>query len=731
MLKKHWHLFVFCTIFFVFFTFITGSGLFLGGESYFSYDAHASLLRNLSAWTANFGFGLPNNSLAGILHNVLVFLLNSIFAPQVSQRVLISLLFSFSYIVITKLAEKYGAEKRLYITLSGLFYIMNPFTIMMLVWVPVYQYFFLAVPLMLLVTEKFLESDRGSGKILAIAIMALAWATCGVVAVNPALFGLIYLIVIARTIYLRLLISHNLKRFLIDIFIISTVCIVSNTYWILPFIVQLPSMYAGAQIYKGLLSGEVAISMPTLRALTLNIFYWFGKKDPFGRDYFLYASWYSPVSSFIMVTILCLGMLSLLKKESPTHSLGNNRGFYALLIILGIFLSKGTSGVFGQLYKLFLMHIRISGLYRAADTKFPILYILGLSLLLSVIGSNFTDKRCHKHVLGVVLVTLTLLLGAPLFIKQAFPINSRVTVPSYWQSLETYLQSQGGKPGRVLLLPRNNDAFDRFEWGYEGGWLSTQMLSNSSIGYTPGYGPTRQEANFKVIDRIYTSIKKKDSLSIIEKDLQSFGIKYILIRHDLRDIRFNSQEIGFLESFSHKIWTEGSLDLYEVNNYAGFIEVNGEDLGYKEVCGTAIYLLDPVKKKSEVPSLEVVVKNSYDKNWQVYILPNPLSKSVGFGLIIDTIKVFMNNPKVGIVHTRYASYANAWEIEKMPQDSRIMIVYTPQVYFYFGLIITLLTSLLSLTIVFITILGEHRSRLACKREVISKRKLDEGLFKRP
>lgn len=524
------------------FLYIPNNFIIFGAEIYSILNPWTHFLNSLYIWIDLFGFGLINSYANSFFYHLVLLLINLVFDISITSKILIGCLLSLGYMSIYNLLEyiqENSKKNTLILLILSLLYLCNSFFLYSFSWLPTYGILFILTPQIIKYLLKLKQSNNTSYLIRIFILLSLF----SIVSINLGLFVIPYMLMF---IFIALCRTNKFKH-LTYFFIFS---ILINAFWLLPSSYLYKSMYSEGKIYNEIKNNTKLFDKPIINAMTLNEYYWFDKKDSFGNYYYDFSEWYKPTSTILFLLIFIVIIYSLLKKDSKHKNI-----IFLSLILGAIFLSKGTSDPFGFIYQKLLINLKIFAIFRASDLKFSFITILFLIILLNNIVQN---KKGAKVLLFITLI----ILAVPLFKFDFISKKSIISIPDYWKQFQIDTNKRKNV-GRLLLLPRNNSPFDDYVWGYEANWLTTNNIINqSSIGYTEGYGYSEQEKKFAIIKHLYSILEKEDFLNFYRLS-SVFNIKQLLVRNDF-DLEKNSKNTN----------SYGNKDDFYRNGYESIIENN-------------------------------------------------------------------------------------------------------------------------------------------------------------
>ncbi|MEI7451814.1 MAG: alpha-(1-_3)-arabinofuranosyltransferase family protein [Candidatus Falkowbacteria bacterium] len=556
------------------------NGVFAGGESYMTINPLMFLRAGFYTWNGGV-LGLPNLYFIPQLYHYFCYLLNIIFTLGITQKILFGASLSLSFLSMTSLLSYIFKNNNVSILISALFYVFNPFFIMMFPWFPAFAWLFFITPYSIKIIIEYLDSDNNQPFILLKMLMLFLLSS--VLAINVSMLGLFVLLVGLFVVFYLFSTNRSGVFMLKKILVIFLFFLAANIFWILPLSTTYKDIFGGATVYKDGTSKISLFRYPILNSLTLNEYYWFDKIDANGSYFYKYSTYYKDFSKISMLVILLLILLSYVinNKKIKKLDIGISKFLliFIVIFILGVFLSKGNGNPFGGFYVFLLENIKFFSVYRSSDIKFPFLLSFSIPFLICFGLLLFDNNKKQAYYLFIFLnLFCVVVLGAPIIFGQALDKSNFSNIPNYWHDEQISIDSKK-IDGRILLLPRNFSAFDTYKWGYSGAPLSTQMFNRTSFSYSFPYGPSLQEKNFTNLNSLYNYLELNDIGSFLKKS-SGFGLKYILFRNDFDlasnyksaptpefDVNNYSENVkSILDKNFKKLSTNGELDLYEIGD---------------------------------------------------------------------------------------------------------------------------------------------------------------------
>ena len=226
--------------------------------------------------------------------------------------------------------------------------------------------------------------------------------------------------------------------------------------------------------------------------------------------------------------------------------------YFALIAVLGLFLSKGVADPFGGLFEYIFMNFTPFQVYRNPFEKLTFIATLGYSILFGLGLSSLIEwikKNVRNIIAGVELpklsISATVLIcflvsgiyvwpmwTGTLFMSGQYPQNNPevgyyVKVPAYYEELNEWLKHQDRKDYGLLILPLTGlgITYD-WEYGYSGTVPGIELFDKPSI---PGYVQETIPHLSNLTHAIDNALLKTDEFW---KILALTNIKYVIVSWD-------------------------------------------------------------------------------------------------------------------------------------------------------------------------------------------------------
>lgn len=425
---------------------------------------------------------------------------------------------------------------------------------------------------------KKLENNQSIAKcavcftITSTVILSYSTANLPMVTLYPMSLSLMFLYCFMSKPSLRLKLVKNSA-------LLTGLVLLINIWWIVPTL-----LYYFSPVLSASVSIDVSrFSSNSVRSSFLNLFQLNGEAA-WVVNYYPFVDAYSNPALILLCFIpMIIASASLLFKSYKRFNC------YLCLVILSLmFLQKGLYPPLENINLFLFEHIPLLEAYGAPVSKFGIVVVVFLALLIGSSASSILEaiqraKVKHKYFISsaftIFIIAVFLISAFPLFTYKetlayteppsAFTYSSYINIPDYWYEASDWINSQEGN-FRVLLTP-NENFYGPYNWGYYGAsflplLITKPTLQNQALGYK-----TNQVS--ELISQIYATIENNDTTEF-QRLLDLMNVKYILQDNSAEQYPgasiiippvviktfFDDQtNIQLVKSF-------GELDLYEVDN---------------------------------------------------------------------------------------------------------------------------------------------------------------------
>lgn len=574
----------------------------------------------------------------------------------------------FLLIKETVAGEIKGITGKITPLISGVFYLLNPYSMSQIWGRGIYSQFFAfaLVPAFLLL---FVVGLRRKNLIYGMFMVFISLLLSSIYTF-PGNVLMLWLIVF---LYLLFYIRSNLKNkkniyFGLVFFALTLLgWILTNLFWILPYLITSNQQYtdfvntdANIASLQGVSKG---FSLPVLlRLMHVTYFYYF-----YGT---IYKTLPFQVISFI-IPVVSLFSLTVFRKLK-------NYKFFVTLFLIGLFVNLGSNFPTGWLFELIFKTFPILQMFRNPYEKLGQILVLAYIPFFAIGFIELSKKIIAKFgnisgrgIIVLLLVTVFGIFEWPMWLGYfagGFWANPWIEVPTYYKEADEWLKNQNGSL-RLLQLPLNPGDGVRYNWEYPYSGIdpSEILFTNSPIGRNVAIDLAKVYYN-SLLERfgLVTSITKlapglSDGLykgSSLREELEKLGVGYIILHRDI-DTAYSGMKnveetllILSKETGIKKVQTFGELDIYEVGNpqKRSIIFSPDQNLTFAKINPTH-YEVNIVNAGK---SFELYFLELFDEGWEAYV----------------------NGVKL-VGHGKAYSYANSWRVDKAGSYT-IVIKYKPQ-----------------------------------------------------
>lgn len=374
-----------------------------------------------------------------------------------------------------------------------------------------------------------------------------------------------------QLLFIRKKVAEQLRSIVVSFLVPILVTLFLHSFWILPMII----FRVGASDHDSsgnYLQGAIEFFSFSDFSHMLSLLHPNWPENIFGKVYFLQPE-------FLLIPILVFSLLLFLQKKTGAGTEKEKRkiGFFMLLGILGVFLSKGVNDPFGIVYQWLFSYVPGFVMFRD-PTKFMLLIALSYSLLIprticvvsEVIEPILQRRRWRisasllQQLLFVVVVLLwSILIHQAVTRDISGTLHSRV-VPESYRSLAAFLTKEPSF-SRVLWVPTHQ------RFGYYGN--DHPALSAREFFHTSD------------TKKILQLLNKPETISLLRES----AVRYVVVPFDsqeelfLTDRKFDAnlysslrkkmQEVNGLK----RVASFRSMDVYEISSVKDHIWLDPAD----------------------------------------------------------------------------------------------------------------------------------------------------------
>ncbi len=723
---------VFCIIFPYF---LFEGRLFIGGDdTRLIYSYPLEHIKNMSffSWSNISSLPFYNPNQYYIPFSILLLFLEAIFKSKiVISYFAFSLPMILGLIYFQRLFNEITQNKHFIISYIGsLFYILSPIllinqlavflsSVFLIGFFPLFSYYFV----------KYLKTEKFS-----YVFICMLWSVLFSLSLYaiPWVLGLLVSIILPLLILLAVSSKKEIKHFLKKSFIFFSLIVFSQSFWLLSFISTFIETGSG-NLGSRLLSEDVKSSFArtVLDTASGNIIYplsnLFHRQIAFDynwqlKDIFLH--FYDKILIFNIIFPLALFIGLYFYKNYLKSS--EKKVFIFLFTSFLISLFLFTVNV-GPLKEFFVWFGNIPGfvMFRNFYDKFAMgyvfLYALIITFCLLIIMRKF--KNYYKFINLLILIVIIInffparqIINAPLWTTNN--VYRNVDLSREYLSLIEFIKTNIQPTSNILSFPFNIASYaiinENKSNNYYIGTSPVKILSgvNDLSGSFSFPSSASKEINNLILKRDYVGLNSF---------LQKYNINYILYTKNIPEQIKKSylfekeslikQDKDLIEAITRErvyISPNGNYEIYSTRITSSLF--NSKNLSFQKI--------NPTKYKLVVKNLkskqDLIFLESYHSGWRLFPVENAYFNIGNEKKFFekDELFFFFREPLFDDTHSEYESYGNKWILDsslikskfnksfyKQNKDGSIdleMIMYfRPQLYFYLGVVMTLITLITS------------------------------------
>ena len=501
------------------------------------------------------------------------------------------------------------------------------------------------LPLLFLSIYKYSKEDSWKNLIFIFLSSLLFTAT----SIISTLFLVDFLFIVLFIIFVHFSSKYGRKREWKNIFITLGVLIVTQLFWILPFLhytfttsSDVVSSYVNRTITSTVIDQETSSQSLANSARFYNRTL-FEQDD--GKYVFPMADLFVGYD-FYKVLGLLPAILSLIGLVFAIVRKNFKLLFWFVIGIASLFLMKVLNPPLGSVFEWMQENILLfRQVFRWPFSKLGQVYLMCL-VVLSTFGvvylikffSSFISKRSFKNIFIVVsffvFCIIQLAYSEYIFRGQIFADRAVVQLPSEYYELKSYLE-ENDSTGRIYYAPPSNDNYFReYDWGFWGSQFISYIIPNPVMDMSLAVGSKEGEEALLDITNAVRAQNSEEFLSLMQK----YDVKYILYDQsiNLSGYMFDLERHSLESLFSNyeKVWSKDTLSLFKVPQKAEsrYIEslspINGQDVFIKDVPKYPILSpLDMQLQNAHLQDGELVGEFEY-KGFSTYMSLNLSEESI-------------------------------------------------------------------------------------------------------
>ncbi len=585
--------------------------------------------------------------------------------------------------------ELKGTFKDLVSPISGVFYLLNPFSMTQVFGRGIYAliFVFALIPSFLLF---FVLGLRKKNFIYAILAIFISFLLSSAYTFPSNAIAVWFLVILYFLFYLHSNKDKKDRLFAIVFFLyVFLGWVFTNIFWILPILVGSSQQVSGFLNARGNILSLRGVSryFPLSAILRLTQNYYFYSSGTYGN---IYSSVFFRMISFIIpfVSIFSISEFKKLKHYK----------FYFVAFIFGIFINLGSNFPTGWLFEFVFRNIPYLQIFRNPYEKLGLLltlayipfFAIGLSELYKKVKKRFRREWFADSAVVVIVALVNFVFVWPMWsglFSGGYIANPWIEVPNYYKEADDWLNNQKMNL-KIIQFPLNPEHGVKFTWrnSYSGVEPSDSLFTSSSIGRNDGVNKEYYNVLRKRFDVFMPNISGPDpdishsdfKSDTLYQELEKLGVGYIVLHHDIdtskSGMKSAEETMQYLskEMNINKIESFGELDIYQVGN------PKERDILYSPDIDVTYSKINPTLYKIEINNavkpFDLYFLELFDEGWEMYVDGDKIK---------DHDKVF--------------SYANSWKLDKTGNYT-VFIKYKPQEKVNLGKTISLYSTILLVAI---------------------------------
>lgn len=546
---------------------------------------------------------------------------------------------------------------------------------------------------------------------LSFALFSIPWWLGYIL---PVLVGLVFTIFLYK--------KTEIKLFVKRIFVHGVILVLSQSFWLVPFMSTF--VKGGNNSYGGqILSEQTANSFVSTVLSTasgsvlfpiLNLFH---RQITFDYNWGLkavYESFYDQILfvNCIYIVILFLGAIFV----STTFKLEKRRYYISVLVMFLVSLFLFTVNI-GPLKELFLTLHVLPGvaMFRNFYDKFALGYTLIYALLITfsliIIAIKFPKKKNYINIALVIVLIVNFISVKEVIVRPIWGTSSikmNINISQEYLDFMDDIQQTVPSSATILSLPYNIASYT---------FIKDTDSKNVFAGTSPvkifsGVNDFSGNLSFSSdADKFTKAIERRD-YQTIQNILQKYNISYIFVTKNIPNEMKSTylfpknmmavQDDTFIKNLSEKkilSSSAGNYELYLLKKRGDIIR--GDNLTFTKINQAEYKIHIKNAKKGQ----QLLFLDSYHNGWNLYLDATKFYCNATYVYssecrseknVIGNFSHIVGTPVFADSHSPYKEFGNSWNIKtsdfaKENKDIYLTLYFTPQLYFYIGTVISLLT----------------------------------------
>lgn len=553
--------------------------------------------------------------------------------------------------------------------------------------------FNVATPLIVAALVRIFDS-KGWRKQLALFVFVIFFP--GALGYSSLQYFSIHFIMILVYCLVRLILIIKSKD-LVKPVLIKSISVVSlffliNAFWLLPLLSNIGSSFA-SRAEPGISDSRLLSYLSSSVSNSLRMMQYSGQSEPSPWiDYYN-----KPVVILFCLSIVVIGTISLLIKKISSVAI-----FPTILLLIGLFLSKGTLPFFSGLGKIIFLSVPyVTRLFRN-PTYFGSIVAFSTSILFGLtLGYIFDKAAKYKHPQILIPMSIAIffsiliygrqfIVGSPINESSPTALNQKTVVPETFIDAAEYIRNDTGD-FRIITIPMSVSSRGSsliFNWSSRYSGVGPEGVWSAKSTFIP--------TNMIVDDytrSIFAPTKDKITQEKWITELQNKNVRYVTLHQDAEIPVYG------LDSNNENLRTQIN-DFVRTNPYLENVYSNNQ----VQIFRLKDMYFHPHVYVEGIPGLSTVFKKNNPTKYSVHIE----NITTSFRLVFlesfhQQWKVLVNDTGESITennHLLFDNYANSWIISPSDLNSRhtidLTIEFVPQRITYVGWVISGLTLLIFL-----------------------------------
>lgn len=666
----------------------------------------------LSGWSNILYLGTSNLPVIAYIFpfGFLYYILSFLFSMHIVQALIYAIVLVSCFVSFTLFARQELKSKSSLIFVGSLFYALNMYTLLTL-GTTSFLFPYAVLPLQLFFLRKIMTCSHYGKYVIGFSIATLVMS-----GVNPPLVGISLIVIFFF--FFHILVSERLwkvfPKIIISLIVTSIVTVAVNVYWIFGDVIYYSNLSKNA--FAAVLSEP--LSMQNSQSTFLNVFrtlgLWSFGGGWAGKPYYNYSPDY--LSNPIFLVSLYLIPLVVFWGFMYFRSYLKQFLVVMILFVLSLLMIVGSNqGMFAPIYGWSYAHLPLFSMFRSSY-KFTTVLVLCLSFFLSLFLTRLKNVR-FQRVLAIALIFIIILNAFPFFTKRVFEKDKEIPdIPSYYYNAGNFFQKDK-TAYKVFLLPQQYYAV--YDWGFPAG--NPEVVWNVPI--VARQAGSALETSNSISLNLYQFLENKKYKQFNET-LKKLNVKYIVERNDYNweFYKNQSQPPSIIKKYLspyQKVATFGKLDIYQVPKKYQSSEIVSRKITFQKFSPVKyrIYFHD-VNLDDSFP---LAFLQSFDPGWKLYpsdqVEDNWCQQKIkinseitectqGKGALnLTDLSYLWRKDYYASTHSTIYNYANLWNVNpkeyvnSLPQrsfrknsdgsvDFALTLYYKPQLYIYYGLLIS-------------------------------------------